>query len=41
LRLKMDRVMKGILYVVIALAVAYLWIHFEAPHYNPFQSNRP
>ena len=26
----MDRVMKGILYVVIALAVAYLWLHFSA-----------
>jgi hypothetical protein len=37
----MDRVMKGILSVVIALAVAYLWLHFEAPHYNPFQPNRP
>jgi hypothetical protein len=36
----MDRVMKRILFDVIALAVAYLWIHFEAPHYNPFQSNR-
>jgi hypothetical protein len=32
--------MKGILYVVIALAVAYLWLHFEAPHYDPFQLNR-
>jgi hypothetical protein len=37
LKLTMDRVMKGVLYVVIALAVAYLWLHFEAPHYNPFQ----
>ena len=37
----MDRVVKGILFVVIALAVAYLWVHFEVPHYNPFQSNRP
>jgi len=33
--------MKEILYVVIALAVAYLWLNFEAPHYDPFQLNRP
>lgn len=32
----MNPIVKGIFYVVIALAVAYLWIHFEAPHYSPF-----
>lgn len=35
----MDRIAKAILYVVIALAVAYVWLHFEAPHYDPFQLN--
>jgi hypothetical protein len=33
----MGRLAKGILYVIIALGVAYVWMHFEAPHYDPFQ----
>jgi len=32
----MDRIVKWIFYVAIGLAVAYLWVHFEAPHYYPF-----
>ncbi len=28
--------MKLIFYAVLALAVAYALVHFEAPHYDPF-----
>ena len=27
----MDRMVKLLIYVAIALAVAYLWVYFEAP----------
>ena len=30
----MSRILKAVVYVLIALAVAYLWLHFEAPHYR-------
>jgi len=32
----MDRIVKWIFYAVIGLAVAYSWVSFEAPHYDPF-----
>jgi hypothetical protein len=35
----MDRILssRSFIYVVIGLAVAYLWVHFAAPHYDPFR----
>ncbi len=33
----MERIVKWIFYVVIGLGVAYVWVHFEAPHYDPFR----
>ncbi len=33
----MGRIVKLIVYVVIGLGVAYEWVHFEAPHYDPFR----
>jgi len=35
----MNRLAKVIFYVVLGLAVAYLWLHFEAPRWNPFNMN--
>jgi hypothetical protein len=34
----MDRIVTWLFYIALALAVATLWLHFEAPHYHlPFQ----
>lgn len=30
------RIAKLVFYIVVALVVAYLWVHFEAQHYGPF-----
>ncbi len=32
----MNRIVKLIFYAVIGLGVAYVLVHFEAPHYDPF-----
>jgi hypothetical protein len=36
----MNLLAKVILYLVLAVTVAYLWLHFEAPHWNPFNINQ-
>ena len=36
---KMDLIIaRWFVYVVLGLAVAYLWVHFNAPQYDPFRS---
>jgi hypothetical protein len=36
---KMDLIVaKWFVYVLLGLAVAYLWVHFNAPQYDPFRS---
>ncbi len=33
----MNGVMKLAFYLALALIVAYVWVHFEAPTWNPFR----
>jgi hypothetical protein len=33
----MNGILKLAFYVVVALVVVYLWMHFEAPKWNPFR----